>query len=384
MSKNFKELHLMRFLRSALTATIAATLISGCSHNSAAPGVSGALPPLDGSQSNRSSHLIDPSKGLVKPATSKNLYVADENGNDLTVYTSTGNFLYKITDAVSGPDAIAFDAAGDLYVANLGHGGYFNSVTVYLPGQLYPQYGFSLFQCPNALAIGPGGDFYVADSCSNSVSIWSLTVSSQDQVLSHNIQNPQALAFDSNGVLYVANGGTSSNPHGSVAVCTGSAPHRVCNKTIASHVDNPHALAVDRSNYVFVANDVASGNITKYKSYTLGNGYVNTWGQGDLDDPNALTFDSLGHLCASSPGNGQVDCFITFDRKFKTITNGIGSPTSMAVGPSGYLNVANFTTSKFKAGSVTQYCASAKSGCLNPAKTITSHIDGPASIGFGP
>jgi hypothetical protein len=134
---------------------------------------------------------------------------------------------------------------------------------------------------------------------------------------------------------------------------------------------------------VFVANDESSGNITKYKSYTLGNGYFNTWGQGRLSDPNALAFDSQGHLCASSPGNARVVCFLTFDTLYKVITTGIGSPTSMANGPAGWLNVANFTTSKYANGSVTQYCPSIKTGCFTP-KTITSNIDGPVSIGYGP
>lgn len=373
----------MRFLSSALTATIAVTLISGCSNNSAPPGVSAALPPLArGSQLGSFSQITERPNARVEPAASNKLYVADEEGNAISVYTSTGKYLYSITDQVRFPDAIAFDSKGNLYVANLGYGTGYGWVTVYFPGQTRYKYELGDMPCPNAIAIGGGNDLYAANSCTNSVSIVSLTVSSQDQVLTHNIQNPQGLAFDSNGVLYVANGGTPSNPNGSVAVCTGSPPSRVCNTTITSHIDNPFGIATTKG-YLFVANDVPSGNITKYNNYANGNGYVNTWGQSRLNDPNALAFDSLGHICASSPGNARVVCLRAPDTLYKVITTGIGSPTSVANGPGGWLNVANFTTSKYADGSVTQYCPSLKTACFSP-KTITSNIHGPASIGFGP
>ena len=139
----------MRFLSSALTATIAVAFISGCSNNSGAPGVSGPLPPLaSGSQLGDASQNLTQSKGRVRQTASKNLYVADENGNDVTVYTSTGHYLYTIVIDVSKPDAILFDASQNLYAANLGY----NAVYVYRPGQLNPSAGF-LASCPNALAI---------------------------------------------------------------------------------------------------------------------------------------------------------------------------------------------------------------------------------------
>ncbi|HEY2476116.1 MAG TPA: hypothetical protein VGI19_15115, partial [Candidatus Cybelea sp.] len=166
----------MRFLSSPLTATIAVTIIAGCTNNSAAPGGSGPLPQIDrSSQLGSFSQVAERTNTRVKPATSKNLYVADQNGGHVTVYTSTGRYLYTISVDLKEPDAIAFDASQNLYVADLGY----NAVYFYPPGQLNPSKGIAA-SCPNALVIGSGGNFYVADSCDNTVSIFNFADPSKD------------------------------------------------------------------------------------------------------------------------------------------------------------------------------------------------------------
>ena len=374
----------MRFLASALTATIAAGLISGCSGNPAGP-AGGGLPPQTSSQSalavSRDQNQL--SNPLITTA-SRDLYVADAADDTITVYNPQGTILVCSMSGpsagINGPDAISFDAADSLYVANRNS----SRVTVFRPCNNRPTQTIETgVSNPTAVAVTRTGFVYVANAGSNSVTIYPPgNFTTPMQKLTRNIENPQALAFDSTGVLYVANGATTTHPNGSVAVCTGGPAARTCSKTLVSPItaaiNNPRALAIDGSDDVFVANDASNGYVLEYSSFANGNGFVSpVIGQGELNDPNALVFDLSGHLCVSSGGNNEVLCFAgrnVFERL--TSRDGIDHPVSLAVDPiSGWLKVAN----DYAKGSVTQYCAS----CANPSK-ITNGINGPSSIAIAP
>jgi hypothetical protein len=69
-------------------------------------------------------------------ATSAHLYVANYHGFNVTAYAKTGGAPVRtLSQGVTEPDSVAFDSAGDLYVANFAQRG---SVTVYGPGGTSP------------------------------------------------------------------------------------------------------------------------------------------------------------------------------------------------------------------------------------------------------
>jgi hypothetical protein len=367
----------MRFLSSALAAAIAVTLISGCSGNSTTSGASGALLPLSNQSQPARLPAIEPFAMRATPAAAQNLYVADQANNAVTVYSSTGTYLHAITKGVSRPNAIAFDSGQNLYVAN-GN----NTVTVYASGKTAPFETISKgISVPVALAIGPAGYIYVANENGNSVTIYK----GGQLVQTLFVQAPTALAFDSQGILYIADAHTNGCDGGCyspgfVTVCTGLPPGRTCPTVITARLDDPTALAVDKFDNLFVA-DLTSSSVPKFLPYSQSNKYSGaTYGKGQLSSPNALVFDSFGHLCASSPRNTKVYCWNSPSSIFRTLTaqNGIDNPDSLAIGPAGWLNVANYVVSS----SVTQYCPQAK-GCP-PRVTITQSVSGPVSIAFGP
>jgi hypothetical protein len=367
----------MRFLTSALAATIAVTLISGCSGNSTAPSASGAFPPLSSQSQLARSQAVERPAMRANPSITQNLYVADRAGNAVTVYSSTGTYLHAITKDVSAPNAIAFDSAQNLYVAN-GN----NTVTVYAPGKTAPFRTISNgISVPMAVAIGPAGYIYVANENGNSVTIYD----ARGLVQTLFVQAPTALAFDSQGILYVADAHTNGCDGGCyspgfVTVCSGLPPGRTCPTVITARLDNPTALAVDKFDNLFVA-DMTSSSVPKFLPYPQSNKYSGaTYGKGKLSSPNALVFDSFGHLCASSPRNTKVYCWNNPSSIFRTLTaqNGLDNPDSLAIGPAGWLNVANNDVKS----SVTQYCPQAN-GCP-PRVTITQSVSGPVSIAFGP
>lgn len=295
-----------------------------------------------------------------------------------------------ITKDVSAPDAIAFDASDNLYVANLTGGAkHTGSVTVYPPGDTTPSKPTILTSCPTAISISKFGDIYVASNCNNTVTIYDGSTRKLEQTLgAPQIENPQGLDLDSNAVLYVANADSATYPTGDVAVCAGSPPNKLCKKKIIGSgktpvVDNPQALRVYTTDYLFVANDDgAKSTVSRFKPYTDGNKFVDAWGMGDVNDPNELRFDSSGHLCASSGGNNSVYCFVSANVVFREVTNGVESPTGLTFDSFGNLYVANFKTTTYKGGTWTKYCA--KKTCTKPVITKHQDVNGPVAIGVAP
>jgi hypothetical protein len=121
-------------------ASIAASPLAGCS------GASSALPapPISapsaahalGSQTELNAEIQDAHHRKKKKTL---LFVSDNEGNEIRVYDASGTtqnppVLRTITSGVSGPNGIATDLKGNLYVANY----ISNDVTVYPPNSSSP------------------------------------------------------------------------------------------------------------------------------------------------------------------------------------------------------------------------------------------------------
>jgi DNA-binding beta-propeller fold protein YncE len=159
----------------------------------------------------KNSHLlaIDPSD---------NLYVIGNAPNTMWVYAAGGSMrLRGITDGLDVPAAMAFDAAGNLYVANDGSGTSTGSVTVYAPG------GSSVLRTitrgifhPNTLAFDEAGNLYVGtqdtppDALGGSIAVYPPGGTFPLRKIRKGIALPVAMAFDAANNLYVDNYGCVS------------------------------------------------------------------------------------------------------------------------------------------------------------------------------
>jgi hypothetical protein len=90
--------------------------------------------------------------------------VTRDGSNNATALTQVG----RIVTGINGPSRLAFDAAGNLYVANIGS----NDVTIYEPVGL-TQIGTiaSNIQRPLGVAVDGSGHVYVANNSANSVTV---------------------------------------------------------------------------------------------------------------------------------------------------------------------------------------------------------------------
>ena len=181
------------------------------------------------------------------------------------------------------PVGLAFDAAGNLYVANAGNG----TVSKVTPAGVVSTFA-SGFNDPVGLAFDAAGNLYVANAGNNTVS--EVTPAGVVSTFASGFDGPVGLAFDSAGNLYVANAGDNTvsevTPAGVVS-------------TFASGFNDPDGLAFDAAGNLYVAN--SGGNTV---SEVTPAGVVSTFASG-FNDPFGLAFDA-GNLYVANDGNNTV------------------------------------------------------------------------------
>src|SRR5579863_5879361 len=147
-------------------ASIAASPLAGCSGNSSALptpplAASSAAQPL-GSQSEVNVDVQD-ARHKKKKKKMTLLYVSDNENNAIRVYDASSKtqnppLLRTITNGISGPNGIATDLQGNLYVANY----VANDVTVYAPNAASPKTTItSGMNFPFDVKVDGFGDVYV-------------------------------------------------------------------------------------------------------------------------------------------------------------------------------------------------------------------------------
>lgn len=205
------------------------------------------------------------------------LYVAN-CGDGIEVYAPGGTTTVSVIKRrVRSACELAFDSSGKLFVVNG------DSVTMYAatktPGRMkYVGIITAGVRLPRTLAFAPSGNLFVVNcrSCArnqgrrrDSVSVYSPGSTTPFYKITDGIWDPQAIAIDSTGRLYVASVPLTQRGRqpGWVSVyAPGSA--KVLRK-ITQGVDEPWALAIDPSDNLYVANigaPPAGNSVTIYSS----------------------------------------------------------------------------------------------------------------------
>jgi secreted PhoX family phosphatase len=248
---------------------------------------------------------------------SGNLYVANFSSNSITEFTSTGPKVFAT--GLDMPAGIAFDKYGDLYVANNGNG----TIMEINPAGVSKVYAAGLSNA-NGLAFDASGNLYVAANDSIKVVSPSGTIStfaSPDGGYD-NLNNPIGLAFDSSGNLYVANQNIntiekfSPSGVGTVFASNGSDPGNPANP---DGLHNPAGIAFDSSGDLFVAN---------YGHTQVDGEPYEGYGISYIDE-----FSATGSLIDAFTNNPAVtvDGFNLRDGAYIAITTDAGTPLLQAV-----------------------------------------------------
>ncbi len=190
---------------------------------------------------------------LLALDTGGNLYLAT-GFNSVAVYAPGSTSPERtITNGIAGPEALALDLQGNLYVANAYVGSQpSQNVTVYAPGGSSPIRTITAgLTIPYAMTTDSAGNLYVLNSCVNrggctndqdSVAVYSPGTNTPQHVVSQGLDFPVTLAVDRSSNLYVANNGNYPTDHGSVTVY-GSGSYSLI-RTVTHDIEYPGFLAL--------------------------------------------------------------------------------------------------------------------------------------------
>ena len=291
------------------------------------------------------------------------VYVTNTNSNTVLEFPAGTNGNPTPSVSVVGPatglfspSAIAVDASGNIYVANFAAGpAGSGSVTSYSPASANNASPFATLMGahtslagPQGIAVDTRGNIYVAN-LSNSVAIYSPS-SNGDMVplatpisgLDTMLAAPSGIALDAKGQIYVTNliGGASAA--GSVTVYAPlSAGDAVPTTTIMgpdTGLSGPDAISLDSAGNIYVANLVGgssnTGSITVYSSGSSGDAKPMATISGPdtrLLGPQGVVVDPSGNIYVANTGNSILE--------YSPMSSGNSSPFAVVTGANTALNV---------------------------------------------
>ncbi len=136
---------------------------------------------------------------------------AATSGNNVLEYAApyTGKPIANIANGVDGPQGLALNANGALFVANSGN----STITEYAS----PYTGAPITTIsdgvsePYGVAFDAKGDLFVSNTQANTVTEYAAPFTGAPMVtVTSGVDGPAGIAVDSNGVLFVANGGNDT------------------------------------------------------------------------------------------------------------------------------------------------------------------------------
>ena len=256
---------------------------------------------------------------LVSTTTSTNLTAGTlsppRGSGSPTVSTFVGSGL-------DGPGGMAFDAAGNLYVANAGN----NTISEVKPTGAVSTFVSSGLDEPVGLAFDAAGNLYVANEINSTISEVAPT-GAVSTFVNSGLDGPVGLAIDAAGNLYVANAGNLTiskvTPTGAVSLFVGSG---LC---------EPTGLAFDSAGNLYVT------NVNDTISKVTPTGAVSTFVSSGLDEPAGLAFDSAGNLYVASFGNNSISKVTPVGAVSPFVSSGQDEPFGLAFDAAGTLYVGN-------------------------------------------
>ncbi len=226
-----------------------------------------------------------------------NLYVAGYSFGQIFTYTPSGSVSTFIAQGggIQNAADMALGPNGNLYVSDAATGN-IDEVTPTGAVSFFASTGyFSL----NAIAFDAAGNLYVSQAInpdgSPATTIEKITPAGSVSVFATNVNGPLGLAVDSHGNLFVANFGDNSidkiTPSGSLSV-------------FATGLSEPTGLAFNSAGDLFVANG-ESDTIDEFSPA----GTESLFADDTLSVPAALAFDGVGNLYVTGGLSGPIDMY---------------------------------------------------------------------------
>jgi sugar lactone lactonase YvrE len=323
---------------------VAVSALAACSGGSQVAAPTQQSPPLAGSMHLDSVHAdvrFGLDRNAIERATAKRgpgsfpavkqatLFVSDLDNNTVWLFPSkTTNPMPSgsITQGLDLPVNDAVDKNGTVYVANNGN----STVTEYPWGQTSPSVTLSTdLVDPNGIAVDSAGTVYVTSGATvGQCSVLEFPKGATSPSVSVNgFGLPIGLAFDKAGNLYVADGAFGNNHIWEV-------PKGTTNMIDLKLTDLEQSVgvAINGANNLYVTNNESS----VVNAYHLGQTTPFLTLNDDLTGPYSIAFAKKGGLFVGNAGHfpGTVAGFHKGKKTpFENFSNGIGNPAGVAAFP---------------------------------------------------
>ncbi len=239
------------------------------------------------------------------------LFVADDGNNTINEFAAGGVTTTPtavLAGGLNGPQAMAFDSHGDLFVANTGG----TTVSEFAPSGTTPIATLALPGIPTALACDSSGNLFVGLNTNNGlggiVEMFAPDATTASAILQAGNADVRSLAFDKHGNLY-AGAESYDSDNGAISYFDTVAeftPGATEPTAVLTGIGIPDALAFDSNDNLYVAN---GGYIIAGFPNVIAGTTISEFAPGSttptatltgLNSPDALAFDARGDLYAAN------------------------------------------------------------------------------------
>ncbi|MEO6969795.1 MAG: NHL repeat-containing protein, partial [Chthoniobacterales bacterium] len=224
-------------------------------------------------------------------ASADTFFVTNFGVNTITKYDANGNGSAFTGAFVNGPNGVALDSIGNLYVTTNN-----NTIEKFAPnGTDLGVFASTGLNFALGLAFDRNGNLYAANNGTNTVEVF--TPNGTDLGVFANVIRPTGLAFDAAGNLYVANSGST--------IARFAPDGTPLSSFTSSNLNNPEGLAFDSLGFLYVANS-ASDSIQILSAAGVDLGSLVS---PNLSGPIGLAFDSASNLYAVNSLSAKIAKF---------------------------------------------------------------------------
>jgi hypothetical protein len=149
-----------------------------------------------------------------------------------------------VSSGLSGPQGVAVDGAGNVYIADSGN----NAIKKWSTGTQQVSTLVSGLNAPAGVAVSSTGNVYFADQKNNAVKKWSVSTGVTSALVSSGLSSPVGVAVDNQGNVYFADAGHNAIDEWIAA--TGQVT-----TLVSSGLDVPLGVAVDAAGDVYFADE---------------------------------------------------------------------------------------------------------------------------------
>jgi sugar lactone lactonase YvrE len=224
---------------------------------------------------------------------SGNVFIVDEYGT-LREWTPVNNTMSELASNMNNPQSVAVDGSGNAYVADTGD----YAIDEWLvAGSTFTNLVPSGTIDPNGVAVDASGNVYISDAGDFAIKEWSPGSNNLSVLIAFTNGTANSLSIDVAGNLYFL---YFSN---SFSLQEWSAQTRASTTLASSGLQNPQNLAMDGTGNVFIADRTANA----IKVWNAASNIVTSLISAGLYNPYGVAVDALGNVYIAEAAGDAVE-----------------------------------------------------------------------------